>query len=86
MVCAGLAVVALAVLAGLDLRQHLAQGGAPSDNFKRVFYRIVTATDFPMVAILVGSIVNLCCCSFRAGKISEVSQAAVHEDTILGSS
>ena len=60
--CLVLALVGLSVVAGLDLQQYLAEGGATGDSFRRIVYRIATATDLPLVAIAIGSFVNFLCC------------------------
>lgn len=49
-------------MAGLDLQQFLAEGGSTDGIFRRIAFKIVTATDLPLVAIAIGSMVNFLCC------------------------
>ena len=62
--CLALALVGIAVVAGLDLQQFLAEGGATGDIFRRIVFKIATATDLPLVAIAIGSVANLLLCCF----------------------
>jgi len=64
--CLALALVGIAVVAGLDLQQYLAKGGEAGESLSRIAFKIATTTDLPLVAISIGSIVNfLCCCFLR---------------------
>jgi len=59
-----LAVVSALIIgfAGFDLQQYLAGGGASADSFRRVFFKIVTMTDLPLVAAWIGSLINVVAC------------------------
>ena len=61
----------IAGLIGLDLRQYLAVGGASADSHMRVIHKIVTSTDLPLVAIWIGSVVNVVCCRWFAASADQ---------------
>jgi len=68
-----LASVIIVGFVGLDLQQHFASGGASNGIFQRVVFRIVSATDFPLFAVWIGSLINVVCCGWMRGSSTDQS-------------
>jgi len=78
--CLTLASVGIAVVAGLDLQQYLAKGGATGDSFRRILYKLATATDLPLIAIAIGSLVNFFCCFWVTKSSSQQDPESVNPE------
>ncbi len=76
LICLAVVSLVIAGFAGFDLQQYLAGGGATGDSFRRVIYKLVTMTDLPLVALWIGSVVNVLCCSWmsRSGASADSSE------------
>jgi len=74
LVCLAVVSLGIAIFAGVDLQQYLWGGGASADSFQRVFYTVITSTDFPMIAVWVGSVINVVCCRWLFGSSTDQAQ------------
>lgn len=67
LVCLAVASLVIVGFTGFDLQQYLAGGGAVGDSFQRVIYKIVTTADLPLVAVWIGSAINVVGCGWMSG-------------------
>jgi len=58
----GLALLGVAALVGIDLQNFLAGDGNFADSPKRALFVLISSTDFPLMAAIVGTVVNTWAC------------------------